>query len=133
MPRIRSRALLAWLSLGLALLAPFAWVGTLDHPFLRSTGAAAWTCLALSLALGVMAVRTDRRKWVRGLFLADLVIAAGLLWGAFGFARLPSTDTAQAMKSAPDFTLVDHTGRTVNLAHELEHGPVLLVFFRGSW
>lgn len=133
MSTTRTGAFRAWLSLGFALLAPLAWVATLNTPFMRSTGLAAWVCLAISITLGVMAWRTDRRPWVRGIFVADLLITAGLVWGAFGFARLPSSASARTMTTAPDFTLVDHTGTAVNLARELDHGPVLLVFFRGSW
>jgi peroxiredoxin len=34
---------------------------------------------------------------------------------------------------APDFTLPDQLGRQVSLADELEHGPVVLIFYRGEW
>jgi peroxiredoxin len=34
---------------------------------------------------------------------------------------------------APDFTLRDQLGRQVSLASELEHGPVVLIFYRGEW
>jgi peroxiredoxin len=50
-------------------------------------------------------------------------------------------DLAAAMPSpglkvgdvAPDFSLPDAEGRTVTLYHELAHGPIVLVFFRGAW
>jgi peroxiredoxin len=34
---------------------------------------------------------------------------------------------------APDFTLSDQLGREVSLASELEHGPVVLILYRGEW
>ncbi len=34
---------------------------------------------------------------------------------------------------APDFTLPDVTGRTVRLMTVLEHGPVVVTFYRGEW
>jgi peroxiredoxin len=34
---------------------------------------------------------------------------------------------------APAFTLRDQLGRHVSLAGELEHGPVVLIFYRGAW
>ena len=34
---------------------------------------------------------------------------------------------------APGFTLPDQLGRRVSLAGELEHGPVVLIFYRGEW
>jgi peroxiredoxin len=34
---------------------------------------------------------------------------------------------------APAFSLPDQLGRQVSLAGELEHGPVVLIFYRGEW
>jgi len=34
---------------------------------------------------------------------------------------------------APDFTLPDAFGKPVNLAEQLQKGPVVLVFYRGAW
>jgi peroxiredoxin len=34
---------------------------------------------------------------------------------------------------APDFTLPDALGRLVTLSHLLEHGPVVITFYRGAW
>jgi peroxiredoxin len=34
---------------------------------------------------------------------------------------------------APHFALRDQLGRQVSLAGELEHGPVVLIFYRGEW
>ncbi|UII55504.1 AhpC/TSA family protein [Cytobacillus spongiae] len=34
---------------------------------------------------------------------------------------------------AKDFTLVNHLGETIHLYEELEKGPVILTFYRGSW
>ncbi len=34
---------------------------------------------------------------------------------------------------APAFSLPDQAGHTVVLADELQHGPVVLVFYRGYW
>ena len=34
---------------------------------------------------------------------------------------------------APDFTLCDQLGRQVSLGGELDHGPVVLIFYRGEW
>ncbi|MEM9280966.1 MAG: hypothetical protein AAGA96_04005 [Verrucomicrobiota bacterium] len=34
---------------------------------------------------------------------------------------------------APDFTLKDYRGQTVNLAALLENGPVVLTWYRGGW
>jgi len=34
---------------------------------------------------------------------------------------------------APDFSLPNAYGKSVNLKRQLEHGPVILVFYRGAW
>lgn len=34
---------------------------------------------------------------------------------------------------APDFTLVDSTGQKITLSEELLKGPVVLIFYRGTW
>ena len=39
--------------------------------------------------------------------------------------------TASVGQPAPDFSLDDADGRTVRLADELAHGPVVVVFLRG--
>lgn len=36
-------------------------------------------------------------------------------------------------KQAPDFTLTNAFGKKINLYQELKKGPVVLVFYRGSW
>lgn len=46
-----------------------------------------------------------------------------------GFSR----ESIQAPSMAPDFELTDQDGETVNLSGLLEHGPVVLVFYRGKW
>lgn len=35
--------------------------------------------------------------------------------------------------SAPNFTLADPLGKSVNLYEELAQGPVVLIFYRGAW
>jgi hypothetical protein len=129
----RRNLVLGALGLALCLCAPFAWVLTLDVPLLMHTGAAAWLCIAIGLALGVSAMRNDTRKLLRVFVAADLVLAGLLAWGAYGLAQLPRAGVARASERAPEFDLVDHNGKPVRLSDELARGPVLLVFFRGSW
>ena len=51
-----------------------------------------------------------------------------------GFARFGALPKSQlALERAPDFELASSDGTRVRLAEELARGPVLLVFFRGSW
>lgn len=43
------------------------------------------------------------------------------------------TAPLEAGATAPGFSLEAHTGERVSLASRLERGPVVLVFYRGSW
>lgn len=131
--RSRRNVVTGALGLALCLAAPFAWAATLDVPVLMHTGAAAWACLALGTVLSLRAWRRDTRSWLATFVCLDFALAALLAFGAFGFARLPRAEGARAATRAPDFELVDHGGTRVRLADELARGPVLLVFFRGSW
>mmetsp|Transcript_21545 Transcript_21545/g.27187 ORF Transcript_21545/g.27187 Transcript_21545/m.27187 type:complete len:236 (-) Transcript_21545:265-972(-) len=47
-------------------------------------------------------------------------------------AQMPSPGLAVGSK-APDFTLPDALGSNVTLSEELKAGPVILLFYRGSW
>lgn len=44
-----------------------------------------------------------------------------------------TTPAPVAVGDAPAFALPAQDGRTIDLATELAHGPVVLVFYRGFW
>jgi len=46
--------------------------------------------------------------------------------------KYPSPGMSVGSK-APDFTLVNASGKRVNLTAQLKQGPVILVFYRGAW
>ena len=48
-------------------------------------------------------------------------------------AGQPPTSILKPGDTAPDFNGIDQTGDLVNLRETLEKGPVVLIFFRGSW
>jgi hypothetical protein len=123
---------LALFGLFLCLSGPIAWAQLLDQPWLRSSGAPAWALMAAGVLCGWLAARADRRWFVRGLAALDTLLLALFAWLFFGFAALPATP-AEALPSAPDFTLPDHEGRPVTLSQRLGGGPILLVFYRGHW
>lgn len=128
--RTQPRTLSVVVSVVLLVMAPFSWWWSIDDPVLRSTGFSAWILIAAALALSLSAAWRDRRRWVIGVALLELVALAVFVWAFFVFARLPAS---QLRSSAPDFTLSDQDHREVTLARELAEGPVLLVFYRGHW
>jgi hypothetical protein len=130
LPRRGARALLASF---LCLLALPAWLVTIDVPWMRSSGSAAWFLLGAGVAIGVHAARIDRRVWVRLFAGFDLVALAGFAWVFFVGARMPDAREALALERAPDFELASTSDTTVRLSDELARGPVHLVFFRGPW
>lgn len=129
-PRRTAHAICALL---LALSAPCLWLATIDSPALRASGAAAWIALAVSIGIGGSAAWVDRRLWVRTLASVEVILLGLFAWIFFGFAKLPEARAAEALERASEFTLLDSTGASRALSNELARGPVLLVFFRGSW
>jgi hypothetical protein len=132
-PNPRSRARRAWIGFALCLVAPLAWMATLDVPVLRSTGAAAWVLIAVGCVLTGSAAAVDRRRWILVLLALQCAFVGLFAWASFGFARLPEVRVAREVGRIADFSLRDERGQTVVLSEELRRGPVLLVFFRGHW
>jgi peroxiredoxin len=47
---------------------------------------------------------------------------------------MPKSETLLKVgDKAPDFTLANYDGEKISLAQILKKGPVLLLFFRGTW
>ncbi len=124
-----------WAIAGLLLVlgGPVAYGLLFELPLMRVTGAPAFAMLAAGAAAGIVAAWRDRRGWVRMLCGVDLAALMVGLYLFFGFAALPVTSAAAQLDTAPDFTLLDHTGELVALEGALAQGPVLLVFYRGHW
>ena len=61
-----------------------------------------------------------------------LALAAMVSFGCKLTPRDPASLTQTAQR-APEFDLVDHTGKHVNSTHLLANGPLVVVFYRGHW
>ena len=141
---------MVWAGLALSVVA------FLSYPtfFVRfpSTRDVPWANLllfALALALVIAGVRRTLAEGTRGRKIgavigATLSVAAGALFVFVVFVvgrQLPtSTGAPHVGQKAPEFNLLDTTGRTVTLSELLRtpiHGQapkgVLLVFYRGYW
>lgn len=60
-----------------------------------------------------------------------LILLISLLPGILASQNL--TSTLQVGDIAPDFQGIDQSENLVNLNESLENGPVVLIFFRGTW
>ncbi len=64
---------------------------------------------------------------MKTIFILVLSLLSGIMAGQ------SSTSVLQVGDIAPDFQGTDQTNDTVNLRESLKNGPVVLIFFRGSW
>jgi hypothetical protein len=103
-------------------------------PFVRNHAVPNWLLVATGLALSLWAVqRAAPGSWMPRILLGvNATLAA--LFAAFLYVMLsvPGVSGPTIGKAAPDFALVDQTGRTVRLA-DFRGSPLLLVFYRGHW
>ena len=129
----RSFKVLSAISLVLVLGGGLSYVGLLDVPFLRSTGLLAFLVMGLGTALSVVALVKARRPWTWAVAGANVLMTVTFAYYFFVFAVLPEAQGLPRLTRAPDFAVVDHSGKTVRLHDALASGPVLLVFYRGHW
>jgi cytochrome oxidase Cu insertion factor (SCO1/SenC/PrrC family) len=89
--------------------------------------------IAAGIALAVLAVRRGPGRWAPKLLLGASVAVAGLFAAMIYVAFLvPAGQVPAVGAPAPDFTLQDHRGESIQLS-ALRGAPVLLVFYRGHW
>ena len=94
--------------------------------------------VAIGLLLSFVGVRRAAappvagRRLAFGLAAINLLLAGAFVWMLYGMSALPAVAGPTLGAPAPDFALVDQTGRTLRLADFHGH-PLLLVFYRGHW
>lgn len=117
----------------LVLAKPFAYIPSMEHAFLRSTGLAGFAPMVLGSALACWAALRHRRV-VAGMLAGGALAFTGLAVYAFiVVSALPAPAGTLAEGQAPDFTLPDQTGQPVTLREARAAGPVLVAFYRGFW
>ncbi|MGE0479618.1 MAG: hypothetical protein AB7Q17_04005 [Phycisphaerae bacterium] len=110
------------------------YMSLLENPFSRSTGWPLFALGVLGVGLAIYAAWHDRRRWVRGLAGVQIGVLAFFFVAFFMLFSLPKPASAAGQLAlAPNFTLLDHNQRPVELAPLLQRGPALLVFYRGHW
>ncbi len=124
-----------WALVGFLLMfaGPAVYVALIDIPLMQTSGAPAFGLMAAGAAAGLVAALRDRRIWIRFLFVVDALLLALWTYAFYVWAALPAPSTLAQLQVAPDFALLDHTGREVKLSDVRAEGPVLLVFYRGHW
>ncbi len=123
----------AVISLLLVVAGPILYGLLFNLPLMRATGAPALAMISAGAAAGIVAIRRDRRAWVRVVCGVDIAALPAALYLFFGLAALPDAGALTQLDIAPDFTLPDHMGEEVVLHDLLAEGPVMLVFYRGHW
>lgn len=113
--------------------APFAWMLSMEHERLRSSGLAAWMTLAVAWLIALFAWRRDRRWFVRLIATGSLVVGILFTYMFLVMLRLSPSPELAAMAKAPEISLPDHEGRPVKIPDSRVTGPTLVVFFRGHW
>ena len=117
----------------LALGAIASYPPLMDVPWIRASAAPVWIGFALAALLALVAIRRDRRIWVRSVAGLTLgVIVFGVV-AFFFLARLPQARAPDVGATVPEVSLVDHRGQPVALRESARTGPILLVFYRGFW
>ena len=91
---------------------------------------------ALTLAVVLAAIAVVRARGWLTIGVLALTVALLSFAATFNFVlmRVPSSPSAFVVgQPAPDFTLPDASGSTVQLAELRGKKPVVLVFYRGYW
>lgn len=129
------RALWPLLAATLAcLVAGPLYLALLDFPLIRSTAWPMFLLVGIGAVAGAVYARRDDRFWVRLTGSANVIMLALACVWFFWLAALPkAAAAAETLTVAPDFQLPDQDGRQIALSNLTRGGPVLLVFYRGSW
>jgi hypothetical protein len=104
-------------------------------PAVRNHALPNWLAIACGVALSIAAVRraAPGTKTIPRLILG-VNVSLAMLFAAFLYVLLavPGASGPVVGRPAPDFALLDQTGKTVRLA-DFRGSPLVLVFYRGHW
>jgi hypothetical protein len=102
-------------------------------PSVRNNALPNWFLVAAAVGLSILAIRRAPTAWTPKVLLGAEVVLAGLFATLlYGVTGVPAATGPALGAPAPDFALVDQSGKTVRLS-DLRGAPVLLVFYRGHW
>lgn len=124
---------MAWLGIALVCAAPFLFLPTLRVPILRSSGLVLWIALAAGLASAFAALRARRSLLTRVALAFCALVGGATLYGFVVWQRLPPASAPLVSTQAPEVNLLDERGDAFALRERWANGPLLLVFYRGSW
>ncbi len=124
---------MAWLGIALVCAAPFLFLPTLRVPLLRSSGLVLWIAIAAGLACSFAALRARRSLLTRLALGFCAFVGGATLYGFVVWQRLPPARIELLGARAPEVNLLDERGVSFALPERWANGPLLLVFYRGSW
>ena len=102
-------------------------------PSVRNDALPNWLLVAVGVGLSVLAMRRAPTARTPKVLLGVNVVLAGLFATILYVIPIVPAATGPALGApAPDFALLDQSGKRVQLS-DLRGAPVLLVFYRGHW
>jgi len=102
-------------------------------PSVRNNALPNWLLIAVAVGLSILAIRRAPTARAPKVILGVDVVLAGLFAAVLYVVTVVPAATGPTLGApAPDFALVDQSGKTVRLS-DLRGAPVLLVFYRGHW
>jgi 4-amino-4-deoxy-L-arabinose transferase-like glycosyltransferase len=106
-------------------------------PWVRNTALPNWALIVLGLTLSAVGARQalaspTHRRLAPSLAVVNVTLTAAFAWMLYGMSAVPLVAGPVVGAPAPDFALVDQSGRTARL-EDFRGAPLLLVFYRGHW
>lgn len=124
----------AWIGLAMSAVGGISYFLLIGVPWIRSSALPNTILVVVGLVFSIIAL-ARKRTWVTVCAgTLSLLLSVGFLGSIYVLMRLPADQHVIAVgRDAPDFSIPNQFGRTVQLSSFEGKGPVLLVFYRGFW
>ncbi|MFN0136279.1 MAG: hypothetical protein ACKVS9_09205 [Phycisphaerae bacterium] len=129
-PRATWRAGL--LALALVFAGPALQIAAIDVRWITRSNLFMWVFSVAAVVVALRALFQRPRILTASLSSVALLLGVGLLAMVNFGLTLPKT-TTDKLTTAPEFALLDHTGRETTLAELRSGGGAVLIFYRGFW
>lgn len=111
----------------------FVYLALIDDTWQRETGVFALAYATFGALGGLLGLFGSKRWPVRIVGLLAVLLSLFFFYVYFPASRIPEMRGVAVGEAAPPFTLTSQNNVATSLTDALEHGPVMLVFYRGHW